>query len=314
MKWKTVCKFLPILGIGLFIYLIIKLDITKIFQEIKNLNLFLLPIILIIVVLFYLIQTSKWFVIARKQKIDLSFSEAFRINWISDFYGFVTPGKLGAIIRVNYLKNKGADIGKGVSNFVIDKFLDLASLFILAFGVGAIIFSKKIIPAAGIYVSGFIFVFLVIFFLIFYKKENCRRLLGFFHKRFVPKRFKEKSKNLFNSFYEDFPPISFLLGAFFLNLVCWVTNYFVLYLIAISLGISINFIYFLVILAISTVIAQIPITINGLGTREATLISLFGVMGVSSVKVFSMSVLGIMIMSIIPAIISIILILLEKKK
>jgi len=314
MKWKTVFKFLPIIGIGIFIYLIIKLDITKIFQEIKNLNFFFLPLILILVVLFYLIQTSKWFVIARKQKINLSFSEAFRINWISDFYGFVTPGKLGAIIRVNYLKKKGANIGKGISNFVIDKFLDLASLFVLAFGMGAIIFSKKIIPATGIYVSGLIFVFLVIFFLIFYKKENCRRLLGFFHKRFVPKKFKEKSKNLFDSFYEDFPSINFLLGAFFLNLVCWITNYFVLYLIAVSLGISINFIYFLVILAISTVIAQIPITINGLGTREATLISLFGIMGISSVKVFSMSILGIMIMSIIPAIISIILILSENKK
>jgi glycosyltransferase 2 family protein len=312
MDWKTIKKIFPIIGIGLFIYLLIKLDVTKIFQEIKNFNLFLLPLILILVIMFYIIQTLKWFVIARKQKINISFRESFKINWIANFYGFVTPGKIGTFMRTDYLKKKGATTGKGLSNFVLDKVLDLSSLFILTFVFG-FAFYKKVIPEIYLFFIGIIFVIMILLFLAFYKKDNCKILLKFVYNHFIPERLKEKSRILFHAFYEDFPSLRFMLFVFIINLICWVTNYFIIYIIAISIGINVNFFYFLVILSISTIVAQIPITINGLGTRELTLISLFSVLGISSVKVFSMSILSIVIMNIIPAIIAIIFICKKEK-
>lgn len=310
--WSKIKKFFPIIGIALFVYLLLKLDITKIFQEIGKMNIsFLLPII-ILVVLFYIIQTLKWFVIARKQKINLSFWEAFKINWVSNFYGFITPGKLGTIIRTNFLKEKGATTGKGVSNFVIDKVLDLSSLFILTVVFG-FMFYKDLIPRIYLYQIGVIFILIAVLFFIFYKKDNCKFLLKFVHERIIPKKFKEKSRVLFESFYEDLPAISFLLFVFIINLLCWIMNYLVLYLIALSLGMNVGFVFFLIALSISTIVAQIPITINGLGTREIALISLLGILGIDSVKVFSMSILGIAIMNILPSIISIIFILSDKK-
>jgi hypothetical protein len=64
---------------------------------------------------------------------------------------------------------------------------------------------------------------------------------------------------------------------------------------------------------ISTLVAQIPITINGLGTRELTQISLFRLFDVEAVKVFSMSILNIFLASVIPSIIAI-LFLFRKEK
>jgi hypothetical protein len=125
---------------------------------------------------------------------------------------------------------------------------------------------------------------------------------------------KEKTRTLFDSFYRDLPSLGFLIPAFAINLLNWFVNYTILYFISLALGIEVKFSYFLIILPISTLVAQIPITINGLGTRELTMISLFGILGVSAVKVFSMSLISIFINNIIPSIFAIIFLLTESKK
>ncbi|MEK6913533.1 MAG: lysylphosphatidylglycerol synthase transmembrane domain-containing protein [Nanoarchaeota archaeon] len=312
MIWKAIKRYLPLIGIVLFVYLIIRLDITKIFQELKNVIWIYIAISVIFIIIFYILQTLKWFIIAKKQKINLSFKEAFKINFISNFYGFVTPGKLGTIIRADYLKKKGAETGKGISNFVIDKMLDICSLFILTIGFGFLLY-QKVISEASLYIILGMFVLIIILFLVFYKKKYSRVLLKFVYEKLIPNRMKEKSRNLFNSFYEDIPPLSYLLFYFIVNLITWVVNYAIVYLIGLSLGINVNFFYFLMILPISTLVAQIPITIDGFGTREVTLIGLFGILGISAIKVFSMSMLSIIIVNIIPSLIAIIFILSERK-
>lgn len=312
MKWRTIRRYLPIIGIAIFIYLLIKLDVTKIAKELNNLNINYIGISIIVILIYFIFQTLKWFVLAKRQKINLSFGEAYKINFISNFYGFITPGKIGTAIRTDYLKKKGTETGKGISNFVLDKVLDFVSLFVLMILFGFSIY-KKIIPNGEWYILIGSFILLIILFLIFYNKNSCKFCLGPIYRKLIPDKFKEKSRTLFHSFYEDIPSIPFLLMALIINLAAWVINYLNIYLIGLALGININFIYFLIILPIATLIAQIPITINGFGTRELTLIGLFGVLGIEATKVFAMSILSIIIVNVIPSIIAIIFVLKDKK-
>ncbi len=312
MKWRTVKRYLPIIGIALFIYLLIKLNVTKIAGEVDSLNINYIGISILVIFIFFIFQTLKWFVLAKRQKINISFWEAYKINFISNFYGFITPGKIGTAIRADYLKRKGTETGKGVSNFVLDKVLDFVSLFILMIVFGFSIY-KKIIPNGEWYILIGSFILFIILFSIFYNKKSSKFCLRPIYQKIIPEKFKEKSRSLFNSFYEDIPSIPFLFMTLFINLVSWVINYFNIYLIGLSLGININFIYFLIILPISTLVAQIPITINGFGTRELTLIGLFGVLGINATKVFTMSILSIVIVNIFPSIAAILFILKDKK-
>jgi|WetSurMetagenome_2_1015567.scaffolds.fasta_scaffold131819_2 glycosyltransferase 2 family protein len=312
MDWVKIRKLIPIVGIGIFIYLLIKLDVTKVFEELRTIRLEYLWIALLLMVIFLATQTLKWFVIARKQKINVPFGEAFKINLISSFYGFVTPSKIGSIVRIDYLKKYGGDTGKGISNFVVDKVLDLTSLFCLVIGFGLLI-NQKIVSENYFYFVLGMLVVMISFFFIFYKKENTRFLLKFVYKKLIPARLKEKTRILFDSFYKDLPSFGFLASVFMINLLNWIVNYTLLYSASLALGINVKFSYFLIILPISTLIAQIPITINGLGTRELTMIGLFGLLGVSAVKVFSMSLLSIFITNILPAIFAIILIIKRRK-
>lgn len=311
MAWKKIKKFLPIIGIALFVYILVKLDFREIFGQILEVNKFYLLLALALTGIFLMTQTLKWHFLARKQKIKVPFLESFKINLMADFYGLVTPGKLGSVMRADYLK-KYANVGKGFSNFVIDKIFDLCSLLFLAIFLGLIVLGEKI--SSVIWILALAFAVLILLFLIFYKKERSKIILRLFYRKFVPNRFKEKAKTIFNSFYEDLPKKGALAQIFALNLFAWIVNYFVAYVIAMSLGIEIKFIYLLAIYPIATLVAQIPITISGLGTREATLIWLFGIFGVEAVKVFSMSLLAIFIMAIIPSLVAIFFILKKKSK
>ncbi len=315
MEWKRVRKFLPIIGIGLFIYLLIRLDIKKIFQEITKINLYYFFIAAIFVLIFLIFQTAKWFIIAKKQKIDVPFGEAFKINLKSDFYGFVTPAKIGSAMRADYLSKYSGGVGRGLSNFVIDKILDLSSLFILAITFGFIFYNKiEIISKEILYILIAIFFSLILFSFVFYRKNSSRFFLRFIYRRFIPEKMKEKAKITFYSFYENMPSPFFLIGVLIFNVISWTINYCILYFIGLSLGVNLNFIYFLAILPISTLVAQIPITISGLGTRELTMISLFGLFGIGAVKIFSMSILGILISNIIPSVFAILLLFSRKEK
>ncbi|MCK4647420.1 flippase-like domain-containing protein [Candidatus Pacearchaeota archaeon] len=315
MLWKKIKRYFPFIGIILFIYLLIRLKIGEIFKQVLEANKLYLLIALVLVLFYLFFQTLKWHVLARKQKIPIPFQKSFKINLISNFYGLVTPGKLGTIIRAEYLK-KYSNSGKGLSNFVIDKVLSLISLFFMVLLLGFIVLREKLDWFNGLtLIYGIsIFFLLIAMFLFFYNKERSKSLLKVVYRKLIPQKMKEKARGTFNSFYEDLPKKRLLLEVFILNLISWLVCYIVVYFVALSLSIEIKFIYFIAIYPIATLVAQIPITISGLGTREVTLIGLFGLFGVEAVKVFSMSLIGLFIMAVFPSLIAIFFILKERKK
>lgn len=307
MRWK---KYLPLIGITLFIYILAKLDISKIFEEIKNSNLLYLGLSLIFVGFLLFTQTLKWFVIARHQKIKIGFFESFKINIISNFYGFITPSKIGTLIRAKYLRKYTDNVGKGISNYTLDKILDTISVFFIAI-VFSIIFKEKF-SELPIILFVIILMSLILAMFIFLKKERSRSILRIFYHKLIPKKMKKKAKLTFNSFYENIPKKRYFILFFLINLLSWINIYLVSFFIGKALGINLAFVYFLTILPIGTLVSLIPITINGLGTREATLIGLFALFGVSAEKVFSMSILTIGLAGILPAILAIFFIFREK--
>lgn len=298
-NWK---KYLPIIGLLLFVYILMKIDLSNILNEIRNINIYFLLMAVVFVVIMFAVQTFKWHIIAVFQDIKIPFRESFKINMVGHFYGLVTPSKLGSIVRVEYLKKyNNNNIGKGLFNFVIDKMLDISSVIFLAVIFSFIFRDKLKVPISFFTALFFAFVLITLFFL---KKERSRLVLRFFYNR-LNKNFKNKARLTFESFYEDIPKKRYFILFFLLNIINWILIYLVVYFIGLSVGIELNFIFYLAILPIGTLVSMIPISIGGLGTREAVLISLFGLFGMAASKVFSMSLINFLIAGVIPAAISI---------
>ena len=75
------------------------------------------------------------------------------------------------------------------------------------------------------------------------------------------------------------------------------------YVFIIALGIKLNYIYYVFLYALSTLITLLPISVAGIGTREASLIVLFGFYGVTATDVFIISFLSFIIFISITSII-----------
>jgi uncharacterized protein (TIRG00374 family) len=230
---------------------------------------------------------------------------------MSGFYGAITPSRIGTITRARFLKDYSST-GKGVSNFILDKILDLGSLLFMAIFSSYLL--KDLLGISTIIYFSIILFGMFILTIIFLKKERAKFLLRFFYRKFIPEKSKEKAKATFDSFYEDIPKKRFLIWAFLLNMLNWSFLYFSTYIIGISVGINLPFYYYLGFLSVGTLVAQIPISINGLGTREAVLISLFGLFDISAAKIFSMSLVSLFFNTIIPAIFAMLFLYLENKK
>lgn len=309
MKFRNL---ISLLGIALFIFILIKIDFSKVLTEVEGAKMSLLLLSVAMVFVSMIFQTLKWHAIARKQKIKIKFLDSFKINFISFFYGFITPGRIGALMRAEYIKDYGGG-GKGVSNYIIDKMLDLFSVIFLG-----VIFSFLILHSfiSNQYLWWGMYIFLLIillFLLIFIDMKRSKFFLYIFYNRLVPEKMKGKFKEKFYAFYEDMPKKRYLPFFFVLNLSTWIIIYLQTYLVGSALGIELSFMYYLAILPIGTIISLIPISVNGLGTREAVLISIFGIFGVEAAKVFSMSIVNIFISGLLPCIIGIFLILKHKK-
>lgn len=305
-------NLLPFIGIAIFFYLIVKIGPNKIvwsFSQIKFGYLFL-AILMLIGVIFLL--TYKWKLILKTQKFRLKFLYLLKLNLIGLFYGFITPARSGSIIRATYLeeKTKRPLVECGLS-IVIERLMDLLVIFIFAV-IGALLLAGYLPGLLSKIAIAFIVLLILIVF--FISKKRSEFILKFIHTHLIPARFKDQAKDSFHAFYDSFPKLKKLIIPLILTVFIWIIDYSLVYLIARAFLIrEIPYFHFITIFAIATVIGLIPITISGLGTREAALITMYGVFAVRPEKILAMSIVALIIGAVIPAIIGFVISIRESK-
>lgn len=284
-------KFLPLIGIALFIYIIYSIGLNKISEAFLQVNPSYLLLGSVLILLKPVLESLKWFYILKSQKINLDFSYIFNVNFISQYYGAITPGKVGSLIKAVYLQKKtNLPLSKTSSSVLIDRLLDL----IVVAGMSAI----GVLILADAFLIDFnktviILALIVLGCIVLLNKNLTRLCLKLFYEFFTPKKYKETLRKSFYSFYDSFPTIKEMTFPFFITAAIWLYMYFIAYIFALSFSLTeVPFIPFIMISAIGTIVALIPVTISGLGTREAFLIGALGVYGAAPEKVVSMSVTG----------------------
>ncbi len=285
-------KLLPLIGVGIFIYLIYRIGLQKIIDVFKNVRYGYLSLVIILALVIAILQTYKWSLILKKQGINLKLYFLFKVQLISALYGAITPGRVGSLIKANYIKNKtGKHLGESSSSVILERLVDLfvVSLFAL-FGAFLLInyFSNLFWELLALV---FILFLAVIF--IFLKRERTRFFLKFFHKHLVPKKYKEKASELFHSFYDGLVHPKYLIKPFLISLLTWFLLFSQAYLSALALSVdNVPFYYFYGFFPLGSIIGLIPITIAGMGTKEVTLIGLFSIVGYSIAdKIMAISLL-----------------------
>ena len=300
-------KFLPAIGIALFAYLLYKIGLGSLYINFKGANFYYLLLAVIITFFYTLIQIWKWGLILRRQGIFVRFNKLARMQLKSLFYGIVTPGRIGSFVKAYYLKEElNSNLGKAVSSVIIDRILDIMSIFILAFIGGTLLVNKIFDLSYALFIA---IACIAAGSYIVLNKSLTKKILGFLYDRFLPNKFKQDARESFYSFYENLPKKNSLIIPFMVNLASWIGIYTTAYFVSLSLHLEINYIVLITLYAITTVVGLVPITISGLGTREAALIGLLIPFGIEPSRIVALSLMSYFIGGILPALIGAILVL-----
>jgi glycosyltransferase 2 family protein len=309
MDWK---KLLPIIGIILFVYILWRFNIEKILSVFSAINLLYAALCLLGIPIIFFLFNIQWQMILKRQCIYVSFIYSLKNLFIGYFYGFITPGGFGAYFSAVYLKNESkASLPKCISNIITFNTIDYITIFILGSIGGLFLLGQYPYLFILILILLFTVAFLFIFFL---RQKTSKHLFKKLLKTQIFQFIQHYLKDPIESFYEDLPSFKSLLLPVLVSFFSWVVFYTELYLIAQLFNIHIPYITFIFMLAIVSSIAIIPVSIYGLGTRDATLVMMFSLYNIPPENSISFSLFWFTVFLITPSIIGAFITIFENKK
>ena len=281
---RIVRKYIRYLGILFLILILTKIDVKLLVKYLSNTNPFLCLLVLLLNVPQFFIKSFRLNQLLKHQKVIYSALDSFNIYISSIFIGFITLGRLGEFLKAVYLKSdKGISLSKGMSSVLVDRLFDLYLLIIL----GLIGIWKFDILGKLSSTSLLLLIIFILFPLLILNKQFMGKIISLIYNSVIKKKVQLKDKikivEKFEDFYNGINHLINLKLIFSALLTCLSYSVFFIqcYMIAIAMGLSINFITITLFMAISNLISFIPISISGLGTRDAALIYLFSLINLT---------------------------------
>ncbi len=292
-----------LIGLVLIVVILIKIDITKTLGVLES----ALPVTVLFAILTApastLIKAYRWTWLVRSQNINLPVSTIMRIYFAGYFLGVVTPARAGEFTRVYYLKKTNTCSGwKALSSVLVDRMLDVIVVVLLGFS-GLVLWNlldrfwtllavAVMIGLASVFLfsrtaAGFAFE------KIFSRLPLLRRLLAKY----------EKSGGDFKSGIISLTGKTMIVP-FLITLLSYVIHFMQLFILAYALNITIGYFDVVFVISSTMLISIIPITIAGIGTREAMLILLLGKLSISAEQAVSYSLAIFVVFYIVLALFS----------
>ena len=276
-------------GLIIIIILLWNLDLYQIYNELINIKIGYFIAGLLLFLPMFLLKSLRWLYLLNKQSIHIIPKESLIFYASGLFLGSVTPGRIGEIIRVYYIKNKGYSSAKGLFTVFVDRLLDIISL--LAIGYFGTLFLLGIHAKYFIIISLAIVSFIGLIPRLYLIRKKVKELLKWLINFLVPVKNTEtllRNVDIFMKSFQNMKLIDYLLVVS-ITLFSWVFYYLEMYIFTKALGLEISFLNITAIVSVTALVALIPITIAGIGTRDAALVLLFSQLNLSKESAIAFS-------------------------
>jgi uncharacterized protein (TIRG00374 family) len=269
------------------IAILASLDFERLFDVLKNADVTYLLLAYGVVVPPVLARVVRFRLLLSPHH-QASFATLAVVYFYAIFLGTLTPGRVGELIKVAHLSSRGVKKGTALAVTLTDRLFDVAVL--LAFGAAAVV-GVAAADADATQLSGVAAVLLLVGF-----PAGARLLAhpktGGFLAALVG-RFSPKLRMLVEEFQDGLATLTIprLFWALLLSAIAWSGNFAGNYFLARALGFDMGYIDVASVAAASNLVALLPITVMGAGTRDATLIVLLKPYGVDVAGAVALSVL-----------------------
>ena len=279
------------ISVLLLIFLFRKVDLSAILVIVKNAQHLLLFVAFLVSTLCYVLAFIRWYMLLKAVKIDLSLNKAISSYSGGLFFNLFLPSTIGGdIVRSVDLSKHTRKPKEVIATVFLDRLSGYVGLVILA--VTALLIGWDLVQIRAVLVSVIIItliliaVLVVIFNTFVYKKLNS---LLYSSKA-------GKIRELITSLHEEIHLYrgrkKVLINNVLLSVLIQVLSPLSFYIIALSLGLNQSLIYFMIFFPVIGAITLLPISIGGLGLRDATTVFFFSRIGVPKDLSFAMSLSG----------------------
>ena len=281
---KINVKLFSLIGILLFIFILTRIDLSSLLTIFLSINPFFLCCALIANGIAVVVKSLKWKLIVSTLKKEISLSASIQAFLIGFSFSVLTPAKLGDFMRAFYIRDEQCNLGKALSSVVTDRLIDIVMLFSFAF-IGILIFSVVFhIEILSVSLLVLLAVGIASAVSIVTNKNLLSWLLRPFFNIFIPHHHKKTISEYYHDFFSGLSVFFHDKKKFLLVMVVgifsWVPPFVYAYLLALSIGISLDLTFFVIVIPIISLLDLLPISISGIGTRDAALIFLFGFQGI----------------------------------
>jgi len=285
---KTLFFLLKIIvGVGLVLWLIERVDWERVGAQIYDISLPFLFLYIVFQLLGNLISAKKWQIIASMKELHFTVKEGFFAYLTGAFINNFLPSTLGGdAYRSLWLAKRSGARAAALSTVIFDRFIGLWTMALLALAFAPLLFPfiRESVPLALTLAA--LAAFFVVDLVITYAycqpwfHELVARLP--FHKL---RRFLEEI--IFYTKKHIWWRTSLWSGLFIMTGVA-LSNYALFH----ALGSAIGFVPFLSVIFLVTIISAVPLSINNIGIKEWAYIIFFGLVGVSAETAVTVALLS----------------------
>ncbi len=282
IKLNGIIKISVTLAILLFLLWKVKFNTEGFGDTLRSVRTgyFLLSLLGVIFVLG--IKSYRWRLLIRNEGATYSAYKGFAAYMASDAVGIVTPGRIGEIARLYYLREESTiSFYSAFKTIVSDRIFDFTMLG--WFGLSGMLFYFKTFgDYPGLYYALGVLVLFVIGYIVGIKFLAI--LLGFKKVRRLP---------VVRFVYESFLAVlgKHSISMWAITLLAYFMYFGFSWLIMISLHLNPSYMDVAFIMSIMSLSTIIPLSVAGFGTREATLVILFSYYGLASETAISFSLM-----------------------
>ncbi|KXS43611.1 MAG: hypothetical protein AWU59_1019 [Methanolobus sp. T82-4] len=266
MKKETKSLIAILATIVIFLLIFTRIDINSVIEELSKANLFYLAVSVIPMIFAIIIQSQRWQQILRSMGYAIPYFKCLHILMASFPLTSVTPSKAGDVIRGYYLR-KEINPTRTIGSVLTERIFDL-SVLILFSSIGIIVYGRY----------EFLFVILMSLLIL-----GVIILILSLTSRFTMKKsIKDKVDNVTHSMRLLLKQKKVLLSILVSSILIWLLAIVQTLCFFYALDIEIPTIFIIGNIPIAIFIGMIPISLGGMGTRDAAIVILFSDYGTPS--------------------------------
>lgn len=278
------------IGLLLLVILLAQIDLGQLGNAFRKADLWLILVVIVGIVPLILIKTVRWLWILRGQDIHYARWPAFLAYFGSLFIGFLTPGRLGEFVKAVHVSLAcDVSLARAFSSVLVDRLFDLYALIVV--GIAALstlaINTVEWIAIGGLVVCVTLPLAAFVYDLPLGRLQGLRRTAAHLVEK-VPALASWLQEVQLGLRQLDARSLAATVG---MTIMAYLIYFAQCYLLALALDISVGFGAVTYAVALGSLVTLLPISISGIGTRDAAIVAFLSFAGISREVALSFSLL-----------------------